>query len=337
MEHLQEVSLPAIGTLLAQKKVKFEKKFMNNFKRFTKMFFLIGFTPSEFKSSRAEKASLKVLKPTDFMDEEDFGEFGIAPQKIQTKDDFSNSLSNKRRREAPSDGPIPGEPVLKNLLQPVHDKAAVRILKKMGWREGQGIGSRMTYSEKKRTTERNKREMYVSSKYGNEQSDDDMSDDEITFVPDDFDPFIANIKDNTFGLGYSGLQGPSSSIKASHINLFEPFRVYDKNTKKKFSISGQAFGVGALEEDDDDIYAMDDMSNYDRTLESERRDSKKISKVIDASIIEGFSQATINDCAVRVHSVDIPRDYEPRNWLQRKSRFEPINKNKAKELEVIFY
>jgi len=282
---------------------------------------------------------LKALKPTDFMDEEDFGEFGIAPQKIQTKEDFgtASTSGNKRRREAPSECPIPGEPVLRNLLKPVHDKAAVRVLKKMGWRYGQGIGSRMTYSEKKRTSERNKKEMHVFSKYGtkenkNDSEDDSMSDEEITFVPDDFDPFIANIKDNTFGLEYSGLKPSSTSLK--HLNLFEPFQLYDKKTKKKFSISGQAFGVGALEEDDDDIYAMDDMSNYDRTLGGEKNKStKKVSKPVDASIIEGFSRATISDCNIRIFSVDIPRDFEPRNWLQRKSRFAPLSKDKIKVIE----
>lgn len=311
----------------------------NGSKRLLMLISLTGFTPTEFKSSRAEKGSVKTFKPTDFMDEEDFGEFGIAPQKIQTKEDFGpeSTSGTKRRREAPSEGPIPGEPVLRNLLKPVHDKAAVRILKKMGWRDGQGIGSRMTYSEKKRTSERNKKEMYVFSKYGtkgnkNDSEDDSMSDEEITFVPDDFDPFIANIKDNTFGLEYSGLKAPSTSLK--HLNLFEPFRLYDKKTKKKFSISGQAFGVGALEEEDDDIYAMDDMSNYDRTLGDEMKNAKKVSKPIDASIIEGFSRATINDCNVRVYSVDIPRDFEPRNWLQRKSRFAPLSKDKQKEIEI---
>lgn len=268
------------------------------------------------------------------MDDEDLGEFGIAPMKIQTTEDFGTASSTaKRKRERPSEGPIPGEPVLKNLLKPVHDKAAVRILKSMGWRDGQGIGSRMTYSEKKRAAERNKREMYVSKKYGNDSSEDDLSDDEITFVPDDFDPFIAKIKDNSFGLEYSGLKPSSSTSSSSHINLFEPFQVFSKNNKK-FSISGQAFGVGALEEPDDDIYAIDDMSNYDRTLESEKFSKARISKPLDASIIEGFSRATIRDTTVRVHNVDVPRDYEPRNWLQRKSRFQPISKDKAKELEV---
>jgi hypothetical protein len=38
--------------------------------------------------------------------------------------------------------------------------------------------------------------------------------------------------------------------------------------RKGLKISGQAFGVGAFEEDDDDVYARDDMANYDFSLPS---------------------------------------------------------------------
>ena len=41
----------------------------------------------------------------------------------------------------------------------------------------------------------------------------------------------------------------------------------DKAKKgRKLKIVGQAFGVGAYEEDDDDIYQRDDMSRYDFAL-----------------------------------------------------------------------
>ena len=42
----------------------------------------------------------------------------------------------------------------------------------------------------------------------------------------------------------------------------------DKN--KKLSIHGQAFGVGAFEADDDDIYEREDMSRYDFSLAPEQ-------------------------------------------------------------------
>lgn len=130
------------------------------------------------------------------------GRFGIAPQKIQQKEDFATG-TNKRKFERPSEEAIPDEPVLQNLMKPVHDKAAVRILKSMGWRDNQRIGSRLTCREKKKTKERNMREMYIQKKYDCDMGpvrpvhgddDEDFSDEEITFAPDDFDPYIANFR-----------------------------------------------------------------------------------------------------------------------------------------------
>lgn len=39
-----------------------------------------------------------------------------------------------------------------------------------------------------------------------------------------------------------------------------------QNRPKPMKIRGQAFGVGAYERDDEDIYGKDDMSNYDFSL-----------------------------------------------------------------------
>ena len=54
-----------------------------------------GFTPKIFKSSRKDKFNKDdfVSKPEDYMDDEDFGSFGIAPKKIHTKDDFVENFT----------------------------------------------------------------------------------------------------------------------------------------------------------------------------------------------------------------------------------------------------
>ena len=55
----------------------------------------------------------------------------------------------------------------------------------------------------------------------------------------------------------------------------------DKAKKgRKLKIAGQAFGVGAYEEDDDDIYQRDDMSRYDFALGIVSNVSNKKSLVI---------------------------------------------------------
>jgi len=53
-----------------------------------------GFTPKIFSSSRKNKYEhSQNAKPEDYMDDEDFGSFGIAPKRIHTKDDFTENVS----------------------------------------------------------------------------------------------------------------------------------------------------------------------------------------------------------------------------------------------------
>ncbi|XP_058056286.1 G patch domain-containing protein 1 homolog [Anopheles bellator] len=313
-----------------------------------------GWKPSEFKSSRNEKASSqRQQQPMDFMDEEDLGEFGIAPQRVQTKDDFAHasghsasSKAHKRRLDLsfPS-GPIPGQPVLRALLEPAKEKTAVRMLKNMGWREGQGVGERQTRTEKKRANERTTKEQYVMKVYGCEipgrtteaggahtesGSDSDCSDYEVTFAPDDFDPLVASMKDNTFGLGYSGLDRGGT---AKGFNLFDTLEVVDKNNKK-LSIRGQAFGIGALEDDDDlDVYARDDMSRYDFSLEDRHAKAgvKALKSGREANALEGFCSASNGQrkATKKVFRSTMPDSFKPRHWEERRSRFEPLDEGKA--------
>lgn len=50
-----------------------------------------GWTPQEFKSTRQDKAKARTQKPEDFMDDEDVGEHGIAPQTVRVTNDYSTS------------------------------------------------------------------------------------------------------------------------------------------------------------------------------------------------------------------------------------------------------
>ena len=102
-------------------------------------------------------------RPEDFMDAEDLGEFGIAPQGLKTSAQFSKVKPaeevRKRKREELSEATaIPGEPVeFDELFRPVTDTVGVNLLKGMGWRQGQGIGPRLSARQKARQAEANKR------------------------------------------------------------------------------------------------------------------------------------------------------------------------------------
>lgn len=81
-----------------------------------------GWRPQQFKSSRSSKAESITQRPEDFMDEEDTSEFGIAPTGIRATEDYVDHGQRGTKRERPiydSNGPIPGTPVLKELLKPV--------------------------------------------------------------------------------------------------------------------------------------------------------------------------------------------------------------------------
>nr|CAG4643013.1 EOG090X013U [Ilyocryptus agilis] len=273
------------------------------------------------------------------MDQEDLGSFGIAPQVLRAKDEFGeNQVSKKRLRPvyAPS-GPIPGMPALHSLLHPVKETIGVKLLQQMGWKPNQGVGERLTKKEKK---ERKKREKHLRAYtcglppgYGKKQSsdgetsDEDDEESEQLFAPDDVPTYVVQPKTNTFGLGYSGLMpmGTNTSSRGSAgFVLFEPtLSLTDRN--KKLKIAGQAFGVGAFEREDADIYAKDDMSQYDFELggPKQKKPNSQLLALPSSDLLDGFVRST-NKAESKQKSYPlpvIPRDFVPIHRSQ-KSRFD---------------
>ncbi|XP_063833900.1 G patch domain-containing protein 1 homolog [Ostrinia nubilalis] len=290
-----------------------------------------GWTPSTFKSSRADKAQISAQRPEDFMDDEDRGEHGIAPRHMGTQSEFSGQ---KRRLRRFHDGPIPGEPVLEQLLKAVHETAAVKMLRAMGWRPGQGTGDRLTKADKKKAKKQHKvygcymppemRQENEGTADESEDSTDSEFEYEMLFAPDDYEPYVLQRKNDRFGLGYSGLSrhsvlgnlvgeyGSDAGTSRSHLVM--------KEKGKKVSIRGQAFGVGAFEADDEDIYATEDMSHYDFTLGG-TEDKKKAVKQGGANVLEGFVKAVKPLPAVASYPAPaLPRGYAP---APLKTRFDP--------------
>merc|ERR1712142_1316209 len=114
------------------------------------------------------------------------------------------------------------------------------------------------------------------------------------------------------------------------------------SAKKKFSISGEAFGVGADEEDDDmEVYNRNDMGQYDFSLDvkgeerRERRVEKGSRRDNDArgqkrgiDQIDGFSPATSKSMLKKHYpSPKLPPNWRPRaspSQSQKPSRFSPL-------------
>lgn len=147
--------------------------------------------------------------------------------------------------------------------------------------------------------------------------------------------YRCNPKDNYFGIGYSGLD--RRTILSGHVNLFDTpaFNMQDKN--KKLSIHGQAFGVGAFEADDDDIYEREDMSRYDFSLAPERKSktrwSDDNSKNLSSNCLEGFILAKDKLKLKTIFQPPVlPKDFVPVHII-RKSRFYPPIENVHRAIE----
>lgn len=91
----------------------------------------------------------------------------------------------------------------------------VKLLMKMGWKPGQGVGPRVTMKQKSRMRKEreNMGKVYGCELPSNFSKNDDESDESdidvdlegITFAPDDYKIYIAQPKLNLFGLGYQGM------------------------------------------------------------------------------------------------------------------------------------
>ncbi|GFR61816.1 G patch domain-containing protein 1 [Elysia marginata] len=248
-----------------------------------------GFTPSTFVSSRKSKTedgdsrTSRHSQPEDFMDDEDLEEHGIAPRKFATVGRFTSEERKRKQRndssQVASSSILNMGSLINDLVVPEQLTVGIKLLRKMGWKEGQGLGPRIEQKKKKKKKLQPKPGVKV---YGcapppaeeSDSSDEFVPEDisSVSFAPKDIAPISVVPKENVHGLGYRGLD-PALALPSSHINLFSAPPVRSKGGRK--GISGQAFGVGAFEDEDEDIYAVDSLSNYDITMQpDDERDSK---------------------------------------------------------------
>lgn len=109
-----------------------------------------GFQPKKFVSSRNNRnVNHSTNAATDYMDEED-GLLGGVLRAKQTYDTFDEKISShvmtiSNNNQSASDSLIPG-PIPTELIATTSRSAAKGILKKMGWKEGHGIGAPVLYT-----------------------------------------------------------------------------------------------------------------------------------------------------------------------------------------------
>lgn len=146
-----------------------------------------------------------------------------------------------------------------SLLPAPKDSAGARILKKMGWRIGQGIGPRITWRQ---------REMVFGRDPDAPADDVDEEAKKHMYAPRDTPLIILDRKDNFHGLGYDPGLGLNASLGVTPGASKQPggprlagacSHCYCMKTSDSDSWTG-GFGLGALNDADED-----DLDVYDHT------------------------------------------------------------------------
>ncbi|KIW12913.1 hypothetical protein PV08_08100 [Exophiala spinifera] len=226
-----------------------------------------GWTPSTFVSSRQNRmkdgAKPAQQKPEDFMDEEDMRE-AEESRTIQTSDEFAGfgTEHDPRRRSAVID-----------IFRPSQETIGPTLLKRMGWREGQGIGLRVRRK----------------AKLGDD--DEDVSSETHLFAPDDVQIVSFSRKTDHKGLGYEGELPATSTLgsktsestqkhskreESSDDETSSPSLLFSKRPSARTKRTG--IGVGILNDDgsdDEDPFSMGPKISYNRVLGGDKRPKSK--------------------------------------------------------------
>ncbi|KAI1910240.1 hypothetical protein LOZ65_006393 [Ophidiomyces ophidiicola] len=223
-----------------------------------------GWSPSAFISSRQDRAKDKPqpvqLRPEDFMDAEDLQEAEDA-RKLHTTEDFvgfGSTVTDPRRAGLIDISKIRG------------DTMGAKLLKRMGWREGQGIGPKV----------RRKADLGVEG---------GSTDQTFLFAPEN-PPLVSFTKKKDYvGIGFdtkASLQAPlncegdlaDGSSGVLHVSNVMKQRPNKFAGKKRKPLRRGGFGVGVLNDtgsDDDDLYEMGPQLLCNRVLEDRKRKSSK--------------------------------------------------------------
>ncbi|KAF5375309.1 hypothetical protein D9757_009683 [Collybiopsis confluens] len=228
-----------------------------------------GWAPQTFVSSRSDRAKKKQVKPEDFMDEEDLQDLADSREIVDTTDEMDLAGGN-RTEEQNEDETDPLTSTLQNAMLPAtKDSVGASILKKMGWRVGQGIGPRITLKQ------RRLQDLQASGGTGQsgplDVADDDSEEaDKHTYAPRDTPILVAGRKDNNHGLGYRPGMSLNESLGAKGAGMSHGPNI------------SSGFGLGALNDaDDDDVDIYDGASSSARNRlaydASDDRDGDRVS------------------------------------------------------------
>ncbi|KAL1955143.1 hypothetical protein VTO42DRAFT_9007 [Malbranchea cinnamomea] len=222
-----------------------------------------GWTPSTFVSSRKDRAKQVERRPEDYMDEEDLRE-AEESKTLQTTDAFTGFGSTA------TDSTRTGG--LMDIFRVSGETVGVKLLKRMGWKEGQGIGPKV------------RRRAKLES--GKEEKDGET----YLFAPENTTVVSFARKTDSKGLGFEGEARlePSRGLLSSSRRDRSDDEDSDDYSGPKLTINGSkagkakqrprgGIGVGILNDtgsDEEDPYSIGPRISYNRTIGPDKKSKK---------------------------------------------------------------
>ncbi|KAF2428618.1 DUF1604-domain-containing protein [Tothia fuscella] len=214
-----------------------------------------GWTPQTFVSSRNNRVKAQ-QKAEDFMDEEDVADAEESRQ-LQTASSYAGLGST-----ADESG---GKDVLMDLARPAGETMGVKLLQRMGWRPGQGVGPKV----------RRKARL----------GDEDGADGEAHLFAPENSRMIGFVKKNDFkGLGYAGEASLSSLALRTTGNEQAEQEEETPMSRSKTSLvkatkksKNGGIGIGILNDngsDDEDPYEIGPKISYNRVIGGDKKGKK---------------------------------------------------------------
>ncbi|KAF3761278.1 DUF1604-domain-containing protein [Cryphonectria parasitica EP155] len=242
-----------------------------------------GWTPSTFVSSRANRRkdnkSAQDQRPEDFMDDEDLAE-AEESRKLQTSNAFASLGATEK--DAGRVGALAG------LFHVRGETMGTKLLKKMGWRVGQGIGPKV------------RRGANLDMK----ETHPDANKTYYFFAPENVLMVSFVRKTDRKGLGYDG-EGRLAPLGGSRSRQPSPSDDEDEDggsltlARPKFLGSGASkkkntggargsIGIGVLNDtgsDDEDPYEIGPRISYNRVIGGSSKGKKKRSDVVPSTTV----------------------------------------------------
>ncbi|GLJ22134.1 hypothetical protein SUGI_0415440 [Cryptomeria japonica] len=290
-----------------------------------------GWTPQTFTSSRKNRAGVKDQTILNFLDEDEKAELNAQELSASSQfDTFGFTAAEMVRKEAEKEhqtrpSAIPG-PVPDELIIPAAESIGVKLLVKMGWRQGRSIGASHTAAISESRRKARKAFLALAKEDGppversplmqNESFKDDKTHepgedyDTTVHVPRSTPVFVIHPKNDLYGLGYDPFKNAPEFRERKEIQTSfgkeKSWSKVDRLQGRLFRPNAgkiaMGFGIGALEdvdEEDEDIYAndifiapQDDDEQPSCSLEAKKG---KTFKTRD-DMLPGFEVSSISSC-----------------------------------------